>query len=245
MPARTPGMRWPMDISGSRIAVAGATGALGGLILRDLHGRGARVALLGRDGDALGRVAADLGSDPPTATFDARDPASCRAAVEAAAEALGGLDGLVIATGAVAFGAGDVLEDDVAAELMAVNVLGPIALIRAALDRFEDGGLIAALSAIVADHPTAGMAAYSASKAALSAYLAALRREVRRDGVTVVDVRPPHLDTDFSEHPLAGTAPELPDAHSAAALAGEVVDAIAAAKREIAWDLKERRLVVR
>lgn len=234
-----------MDITGSRIAIAGATGALGGLLLRDLHGRGARVALLGRDAGALSGLAAELGPDVPSATFDARDAASCRAAVDAAADALGGLDALVIATGAVAFGAADALADDVAAELMAVNVLGPIALVRGALDRFEDGGLIAALSAIVADHPTAGMAAYSASKAALSAYLAALRREVRRAGVTVVDVRPPHLDTAFSEHALAGTAPDLPEAHSAAALAGEIVEAIAAAKREIAWDLKERRLVVR
>ena len=65
-------------------------------------------------------------------------------------------------------------------------------------------GLNAVLTAILADYPTAGMAAYSASKAAISAWLTALRPEQRRRGVTVFDIRPPHIETG-----LAGPAVEI------------------------------------
>lgn len=51
------------------------------------------------------------------------------------------------------------------------------------------------------------MAPYSASKAALTGYLTALRHEVRRARITVLDVRPPHLETGLVERAIAGSAP--------------------------------------
>ncbi len=69
------------------------------------------------------------------------------------------------------------------------------------------------LSAILADAPMAGMAGYSASKAALSSYVTALRREVRRQGIAVLDVRPPHLETGLADRALAGSPPPLPAGH--------------------------------
>jgi short-subunit dehydrogenase len=229
-----------MDLTDTRFLVAGATGALGSRIARGLHDSGARVALAGRDPERLGAVAAGLGAGVPAIPLDLAAPA---AAVDAAVGALGGLDGLVIATGAVAFGPAGELDDATAAELFAVNTLGPIALVRAALGVIGNPGAVVALSAVVADFPTAGMAAYSASKAGLSGYLAALRRERRRDGLTVLDVRPQHLDTPFADRALAGTPPPLP----AGADPDEVVAAILAAlrdgKRELAYDLKVKALV--
>lgn len=70
-----------------------------------------------------------------------------------AAAALGGLDLLVIASGIAAFGRAADTDDAVTEELFAVNALGPMALCRAALAHFTEGGAIAVLSAILADTP--------------------------------------------------------------------------------------------
>lgn len=229
-----------MDLDGTRILVAGATGALGGRLARDLHAAGASVALAGRDASRLSALAGEL--DAPAVGFELLDPASARDALTQGAQALGGLDALVIATGVVAFGPADALDDDIARTLFAVNVTGPMALIAEALPHLPDGGAVVALSAVVADFPTAGMAAYSASKAALSAYLTALRREIRRRRITVLDVRPPHIDTGLAGRALAGEPPALGAGLDAGILTGAVLAGMRDGARTIAWDARARSL---
>lgn len=231
-----------MDLAERRFLVAGATGALGSRLARALVDAQAQVALAGRDAQRLAAVADGLGG-APHAPLDFTRHDTITAAVDTAADALGGLDGLVVATGAVAFGPAAALDDPTAAQLMAVNALGPMALVRAALTHIEGDGAVVALSAIVADHPTAGMAAYSASKAALSAYLAALRREHRRDGLTVLDVRPQHLETGFADRALQGEPPKLPAGADPDDVVAQVLQALRDDKRELAYDLKARALV--
>lgn len=232
-----------MELNGARILIAGATGVLGAALAHALAGEGAQLALAGRDRDRLEDLGRELGA--PTAVLDLVDPAAIPGCVGAAAAALGGLDALVVATGVAAFGAEPELRDEAVEELFAVNAVGPIALIRSALGHFEDGGCVIALSAVVAEHPTAGMAAYSASKAALSAYLAALRRERRRDGLVVLDVRPSHLDTGFETRALAGEPPALPTAGDHRDVVAAIVEAMREGRRELAYDLRARELVAR
>lgn len=227
-----------MDVTNARFLVAGATGALGSRLARSLQAEGARVFLAGRDADRLSALADELG-----AVSGELDLARPHDVVDAAVGALGGLDGLVIATGVVAFGDAGELPDAVARELFEVNALGPIALSRAALDQFGSPAAIVALSAVVAEYPTAGMAAYSASKSALSAYLAALRRERRRMGVEVLDVRPPHLDTDFSARALHGKPPALPEPADPDALVSAILAALRDGRRELRYDVARRELV--
>ncbi len=120
-----------------------------------------------------------------------------------------------------------------------------MALVRAAAPVLSEGGTVAVLSAILADSPTNEMAEYSASKAALSAWLGVLRREERR-AFHVLDVRPPHLDTGLETRALAGEPPtSLPAPSPATEVVDAVLSAMADKKREVAWDPKERRLVVR
>jgi len=223
--------------------VAGATGALGSRLARSLAAEGARVAVAGRHDERLSAVAGELGA--PSLHFDAREATSCERAVEEAATALGGLDALVVSVGVTAFGPAETTSAEAAGELFAVNTLGPMALVRAALGHLGGGGAVVVMSAIVADHPTADMAAYSASKAALSAFLAAVRRERRRSGLTVLDVRPQHLATGFSDRSIEGHAPSLPEPADPDAVVATVLDALRAGKREVAWDLGRRELVVR
>jgi cyclic-di-GMP-binding biofilm dispersal mediator protein len=105
------------------------------------------------------------------------------------------LDGLVNAAGVVAFGSLADTDDEVIEDLFLTNVLGPLWLMRAAISALtESRGFIANISAVVAEQPLAGMAAYAASKAALTAADRALARELRAAGISVTDARPPLSD---------------------------------------------------
>jgi short-subunit dehydrogenase len=189
--------------------VPGATGEIGAALAVRLHTLGARTALAGRDRDALTRVSAACGH-APAHTFDAWDVDSCAKTVNRAVAELGGLDGVVVCVGVAAFGpAGDV-EDAVSEHLMAVNALAPMAFLRAAVDRVSEGGVLAAVTGIVAESAPARMADYAAAKAALATWLTAVRREQRRRGVSVLEINLPHMDTGFAGRAVVGEAPPLP-----------------------------------
>ena len=127
------------------------------------------------------------------------------AVARVATDELDGLDGLVHAAGVVAFGALVDTDDAVLEELFLTNVVGPLVVLRRVLPLLQESrGFVVNLSAVVAERPLPGMVAYSASKAALSAAGAALRTELRRSGVSVLDVRPPHTETGLAGRPLAG-----------------------------------------
>lgn len=224
--------------------VAGATGVLGGDLARGLATAGARLALTGRDGTRLQQLAGELGG-VPAPVADAVDVDAVRAAVGAAADALGGLDAVVVASGVVAFGPAADADDAVTEELFAVNTLAPISLVRAALPRLSDGGAVVLLSAIVADAPTLHMAEYSASKAALSAWASVLRRELRSRSITVLDVKPPHVDTGLVDRALAGSPPRLPAGHDRAAVVEAVLAGIRDGSREVVLDPRAGQLVLR
>ena len=231
-----------MELDGAKVLVAGASGALGGQLVDALRDAGARVVAGGRDADRLREVAGRAGTEP--VTFDAVDVDSCTAAVDAAVEQLGGLDAIVVTVGVAGFGRALETDAAVSEELFAVDVLGPIALVRAAARHLPDGGTVAVFSAILADLPTAGMADYSAAKSALSTWLQVLRREERKR-LTVLDVRPQHLDTGLETRALAGEPPKLPAAAPSADVVALVVRALADGKSEIVFDRSEGGLVAR
>ena len=231
-----------MDIEGSRFLVAGATGVIGGKLASELSARGASLVLAGRDEARLAALGEEL--DCPTVVLDYSDPESVAHAVDRACEELGGLDGLVVATGAVAFGEARELDPEVLTRLIEANASGPIHLITESLRRIEPGGSVVAITAVVAEFPTAGMAAYSASKAALAAFLAATRRELRRQ-VNVLEVSPGHMETGFADRSLAGEPPAMPEGEDVDALITQVAEAIAEDRREIRYDPKSREISVK
>jgi len=233
-----------VELQGSRVWVVGASGVLGGALARGLAAAGARVALAGRDAERTAALAQELGG-APTQVLDAVDVESGRAAAQAAAEALDGLDAVVVATGVVAFGPAAEADDAVVEELFAVNTLGPMSLVRAALPRLADGGAVVLLSAIVADAPTLQMAEYSASKAALSAWASVLRRELRSRRVAVLDVKPPHVDTGLVDRALAGTPPRLPAGFEARAVVDAVLAGMREGAKEVVLDPGAGQLVLR
>jgi cyclic-di-GMP-binding biofilm dispersal mediator protein len=223
------------SLRGLSVLVSGATGGLGVPISRRLALEGAHLTLLGRN---ISRLEA-LRLDATLVTGDLRDPETVDRAEAVAVAAYGRLDGLVVASGVVAFGPLGDLPDEALTDLFLINTLAPIRLLRAALPHLtqsaRDGRspFVVHLSAIVAEHPTAGMAAYSASKAALTAYDAAASRELRRAGVRLLDARPPHTETGLAQRPLAGTAPRLPPGLDPDPVAARVIAALLDDERDL------------
>jgi NAD(P)-dependent dehydrogenase (short-subunit alcohol dehydrogenase family) len=221
------------QLDGAVVAVVGASGALGSLIARGAASRGALVLSVGRDAE---RLAAVVGG-AEVVVGDLGDATLGERVAERALAVHGRLDGVVNAAGVVAFGTLSETDDAVIEELFLTNVIGPLFLARGALPALrESAGFLVNLSAVVAERPMAGMAAYSASKAALTAADRALARELRRAGVDVVDVRPPHTETGLATRSLAGEPPRLPQGLEPSVVAEAVLDAVEAGRTEVAAD---------
>lgn len=231
------------SLDGASVLVVGASGGLGTPLVAELGRRGARLTLVARD-EARLRAVAPAGSAVLAA--DLRDPRAGERAVEAAVRAHGRLDGVVQVAGVVAFGPLTDLTDDVLEELVATNLTGPIRLMRAAVPRLREAvadarpgdaspgqAFLVNVSAVVAENPVGGMAAYSATKAGLAALDAAVARELRSARIRVIDARPPHSETGLSRHPIAGATPPLPRGAEPAGVAARIVQAIVDGERDL------------
>lgn len=231
-----------MELEGARTLVVGAGGGVGAPLSRALVEAGARVVGTGRDPGSLDERVPGLEA---VLALDLLDVSAARAAVDEAAERLGGLDVVVVASGIAGFGAVEELDDAVAEQLVAVDLLGPMTVCSAALAHLADPGQLVVLSAILADQPMAGMAAYSATKAGLSGFLQALRKEVRRRHVGVLDVRPPHMETGLADRAIAGEPPRMPAGYDVDAFVELVLRGMREDSSELVWDPREKGLVLR
>jgi cyclic-di-GMP-binding biofilm dispersal mediator protein len=218
------------ELSGKAFLVVGATGALGSRIARQLPNLGADVTISGRSDDALDALGI---AGAHAVAADLREPDAARSVVAAAVERHGRLDGLVIAAGVVAFGPLADIDDDTVDDLLLVDFLAPLRLIRAALPVLQPGGVILGISAVVAEKPLPNMAVYSAAKAASAALFTAVRTEARRRKVRVVDVRPPHTETGLAGRAIAGAAPKLPTGLDPDAVAARIVEALLGSETDV------------
>ncbi|MFB7864614.1 SDR family NAD(P)-dependent oxidoreductase [Streptomyces sp. NPDC056069] len=217
---------------GGRTLVVGATGMIGGLAAQMLVRAGASVALAGRDTQLLAERSGLLGNRPYR-PFDAYDLDGCAALAPWAAAALGGLDTTVVAIGVAGFGRAEEVSEAAAEHLMTVNALAPMAVVRGALPVLEPAGAVVVVTGLVVDRPLRGTADYTAAKTALAAWLDVVRRERRDRGVSVVDVRMPHLDGGFADRAVTGSPPRLPPGlDPARAVEEHVIAPIAAARRQ-------------
>jgi len=227
------------ELRGKNILVIGATGVLGSLLAQRLSDAGAQVILAGRSSDKLAALA--IAGTPVVVDLEHAPEAIIPAAIAASeAAGCGGLvDGLVIAAGVVAFGPAAELTPATLAQLFAVNALGPISVITSAIPALTASAaagnepFVLTMSGIVAESPTAGLAAYSASKAALAAFVAATSREVRRSGIRLIDARPGHTETGLATRAIQGTAPAFPVGFAAGFVADRMLTAITAGERDV------------
>jgi NAD(P)-dependent dehydrogenase (short-subunit alcohol dehydrogenase family) len=175
-----------------RILITGGARGLGRKFAESALAAGARVVIadiLEDEGRASARA---IGAR--FLPLDLASPASIDACVAAAADALGGLDGLVN-NGAITSSGGRTLDEiDVAVwdRVMTVNVRGTWLATRAAAPRLRSSGAGRVVN-IASDTALWGapkLLAYVASKGAVAAMTKSMARELGPDGVTVNAVAP-------------------------------------------------------
>lgn len=184
-----------LGIAGRRAAVAAASAGLGLGAARALAAEGVRVAICGRDAERLAAAADGFGPDRDrvtTITADVSTPQGAAQFVDAAADALGGLDILVANAGGPPHGtfASTSIESYQAA--LELNLLSTIAMCQEAVPLMakQGWGRVVAITSVGARQPIDRLIASSTARAGVTAFLKVLATEVAADGVTVNSVQP-------------------------------------------------------
>jgi NAD(P)-dependent dehydrogenase (short-subunit alcohol dehydrogenase family) len=179
--------------------VTGASAGIGRAVTGQLLAAGHRVAATARHADQLRDLQDKYPDQVWTADLDVTDTAAVRTVVTRAFAELGRIDVILSNAGRGAFGAAEELTDAVIAEQVAVNLTGPIQLVRAALPflRAQGGGRIIAVTTMGAQISSPGGSLYHASKWGIEGFLESVIDEVAPFGVGVTMVEPGNVRTGF------------------------------------------------
>ncbi len=198
-----------------KILIVGATSAIAEATARRYAARGARMHLIGRDGERLAMIARDLevrgAAAVSTALVDVTQPFAADALLASAQAALEGLDVVLLAHGMLPDQ--NACEQNVAClrEAFEINTLSTLTLLTplATLMQSQGHGTIAVLSSVAGDRGRQSNYVYGASKAALDAFLSGLRNRLTKHGVKVLTIKPGFVDTpmtaSFKKGPLWAT----------------------------------------
>lgn len=168
---------------------------------------GAAVACADVDADTAAVTAALVaaeGATAPVLVADVTDADACDRLVADAADAMGGVDGLVCNIGV---GAGMGLSGTTAEQwdaVFAVNVRSHFLLAAAALPRMAEGGSIVFISSIAGLTAGSRIPAYDSSKAALTGLCRQVAAEGARRGVRANIVAPGLIDTPLGRWATGG-----------------------------------------
>jgi NAD(P)-dependent dehydrogenase (short-subunit alcohol dehydrogenase family) len=188
-------------VSGPRTClVTGASRGIGAAIAAGLADDGHRVALLGRDADALKAVAATLPS-ALAVSADVTDPEQTGAAFARVEAEWGPVEVLVSNAGSGAAAPLAETTDELWARMIELNLTAPFRLIRRAVPAMVEGGWgrIVVVASVVAKHGEAQVSAYSAAKHGALGLVRAAAAELARTGVTVNAVCPGYVDTPMTK----------------------------------------------
>ena len=195
-----------MNIAVNRRAlVTGAASGIGLEVSRQLAAAGAAVAMLDVNEDALRAAASQLGASAHPIPVDVTSALDVRSAVAAAAQALGGLDTVVICAGIIHVKPlAEVTEDDWD-RTMDVNIKGAFLVCQAAADELTRSGRgrIVMISSDAGKRGVPWLHAYTASKFGVVGLTEALAAELA-PAVTVNCICPVGVPTTGMGQMLVG-----------------------------------------
>ncbi len=198
---------------GSRVLALGGSSEIALAIVRELQSRAPRdVALVGRDGAALGAAAAELSAAgcPRVIAFelDALELGRHEEVLEQAFHELGGADIVIVAVGVLGERGGLPADIAAATAVLQVNLVGAGSLLMHAARHLRErgGGTIVVLSSVAAERPRRANAVYGASKAGLDSLAQALGDDLHEHGVHVLVVRPGFVQHEDDARPRCGAA---------------------------------------
>jgi short-subunit dehydrogenase len=189
-----------MLLEGKRTLITGAGSGIGRALALEASRLGMRVALCGRRAEALAETLSEMA---PTGRHlrlrgDITNPAVRRGMRDHLWRQWGGLDVLVNNAGIIAIGPLAYATDTEFEQMMATNVVAPLALTREMLPLLRRAmpARVVNVGSMFGDIPYPLFAAYSASKFALRGLSIALRRELRSYGIGVTYAAPRATRTD-------------------------------------------------
>lgn len=190
-----------LGLAGQRVVVAGAGGTLGSAVVEGFLNAGARIAGVDVSADALAAL------DPAVTGVqsDLSDPASARAAVNDAREALGGIDVFVHCVG---INDRRPIDEYSAADwerFIAVNLTSAFHTATEALAAMKRAGYgrIVFFSSVAGRSGHKLHGPYAATKGAINQLMRVIAHENAAVGVTANAVAPGYMDTALTERYLA------------------------------------------
>lgn len=174
------------DIAGQTVFITGPARGIGAETARQLHARGANVALAGLEPERLEQLAAELGERVLWHEADATDFDALSDAVAATTERFGGIDASIANAGVHYVGAFETAPLETLERELEINLMGVLRTNRAVLPALiESKGYMLSIASLAAASHAPMMAPYSASKAGVEALSNSLRIELAGKGVAV------------------------------------------------------------
>lgn len=220
-----------MEINGKTFLVCGASGVLGSELVKLLREQGAKVLGTATTNESAAQIPAGV---EVRLLLDYTKPESIKTLTDyliASTE----IDGIINASGVVAFGEIAQLDAETLKKLFDINAVGPIQLLSALSQLLakRPESVVVNLTGVVAEAALPGIAAYSSSKFAIDGFLQAAAREWRRAGTRVISARPGHTETGLADRAIAGVAPKFPPGKTANQVASRIIQAIINDEKEL------------
>lgn len=225
-----------MNLDGKRIFVVGATGSFGSSLANLLAAEGASVTGTASSQESSSRLSANL---PLRLILNLENLDSINAVADYLTAGWDQLDGVVLASGLVAFGEVAHTPQSVTDRLMKVNFSGQVELVRRLLPLLQKSSelgnspFVVSFSGVIAESPMAGLASYSASKTALYGFATAASKELRKQGISWIDARPGHTESGLAGRAIFGTAPNFGTGLSVESVCRRVVSAIINGEKDL------------
>jgi 3-oxoacyl-[acyl-carrier protein] reductase len=189
------------ELAGQVALVTGGSRGIGLAIARELAGAGARVAVVGRDGERARAAAASLpGTGHRGFACDVTDRAQVEAVVEAVEREMGPIDILVNNAGTTADTLIVRMSDEQWNRVLDTNLRAAFYTIRAVAKGMirRRRGRIVNITSVVGLTGNAGQANYAASKAGLIGLTKSVAQELASRGILVNAVAPGYVETDLT-----------------------------------------------
>lgn len=179
-----------LRLQGRRAAVAASSAGLGFATAAALAADGAEVAVCGRDRERVEAAAARIGAVPIVADVGTVDGAT--GFVDAARQALGGIDILVTNAGGPPPGTFASTPVEAYLPALELNLLSVVAMCRSAVPdmQAQGWGRVVAITSISVRQPIGTLILSNTARAGVTGFLKTLALEVAADGVTVNSVQP-------------------------------------------------------
>lgn len=192
------------DWSEKVVFITGASSGIGRALAIELGRRGASVGLLARRAETLTEIQREVeaaGGRAIALPADVKNADAVRAAADKLREKFGRVDVLVANAGIGATTDAQSLKADEVADVIGTNVMGAVNSATAVLpEMLERGsGRLVVISSLAAYRGLPKSAAYSASKAAVSAFFESIRVDLRGTGVGVTIIHPGFIRTPLTE----------------------------------------------